>query len=273
MKKFKSFSDPPSPSRFKPSEDAPDIEEEIAFESDSGSEEEIVPINEECSDFVEIKDGCVMGGDTIVKNDVSVSNNTRGLETINEEFQTQYPSLKKLDRLNCFQPVEEEEETAESNVQFAKKLTKTLSGTERIGLCWPERPLDLLGQHVLERPGSFKSMKSFKTSKSLNTYSSFKLTINGQNRIQSDATLLAGLDLEALINRKRKPSYVRIVSKQMVGVFLSVWVRRGLRKHIQNLNVSTVGVGVMGYIGNKVCSFVTFSFLVIAFDSYLKEMT
>ncbi|CAN4081223.1 unnamed protein product [Withania somnifera] len=250
VNKFKSFSDPPSPSRFKPSEDAPDIEEEIAFESDSSSEEEVVPINEECSDFVEIKDGSIMGDDRIVKNDVAGLNNTWGLETINEEFQKQFPSSKKLDRLNCFRPDEDEEETRESNVTFAKQLTKSLSGTERIGLCWPERPLDLLGQHVSERPGSFKSMKSFKASKSFKTYSSFKLT-NGQNRTQPVATLLAGLELEALINRKRKPPYVRIVSKQMVGVFLSVWVRRGLRKHIQNLNVSSVGVGVMGYIGNK----------------------
>ncbi|KAJ8541474.1 hypothetical protein K7X08_002290 [Anisodus acutangulus] len=253
VSKFKSFSDPPSPSRFKPSEDAPDIEEEIAFESDSGHEEEIVPINEESSDFAEIKDGHVMEDDTNVKNGVAFLNNTWDLEPISEGFQRQFSSSKKLDRLNCFRPDEdeEEEEAGESNVQFAKKLTKALSGTERIGLCWPERALDILGQHVSERPGSFKSMKSFKASKSFKTYSSFKLTANAQNRTQSDATLLAELDLEALINRKRKPSYVRIVSKQMVGVFLSVWVHRGLRKHIQNLNVDTVGVGVMGFIGNK----------------------
>ncbi|XP_039128569.1 type IV inositol polyphosphate 5-phosphatase 3-like [Dioscorea cayenensis subsp. rotundata] len=37
----------------------------------------------------------------------------------------------------------------------------------------------------------------------------------------------------------------------MVGVFLSICVCRSLRKHIQNLKVSTVGVGAMGYIGNK----------------------
>ncbi|CAI0557166.1 unnamed protein product, partial [Linum tenue] len=41
------------------------------------------------------------------------------------------------------------------------------------------------------------------------------------------------------------------VSKKMVGVFVTIWVRRSLRKHIQNVKVSTVGVGVMGYIGNK----------------------
>lgn len=46
--------------------------------------------------------------------------------------------------------------------------------------------------------------------------------------------------------------YVRIVSKQMVGIYVSVWVRRRLRRHIDNLKVSPVGVGLMGYMGNKV---------------------
>ncbi|CAL5095989.1 unnamed protein product [Urochloa decumbens] len=51
--------------------------------------------------------------------------------------------------------------------------------------------------------------------------------------------------------KRKRPEFVRIISKQMVGIFLSIWVRRSLRKHIQNLRVSTVGVGAMGYIGNK----------------------
>ncbi|KAH0879596.1 hypothetical protein HID58_066990 [Brassica napus] len=84
------------------------------------------------------------------------------------------------------------------------------SYNERVGLSWPEPPLKLLNQYVLERRGgAFKSLNL------------------------------------------RKPAYLRIVSKQMVGVFLTVWVRRSLRKHISNLSVSTVGVGIMGYIGNK----------------------
>ncbi|KAG9452231.1 hypothetical protein H6P81_005135 [Aristolochia fimbriata] len=45
--------------------------------------------------------------------------------------------------------------------------------------------------------------------------------------------------------------YVRIVSKQMVGIYVSVWVRKRLRRHINNLKVSPVGVGLMGYMGNK----------------------
>ncbi|KAL1165469.1 hypothetical protein V6Z11_A06G131200 [Gossypium hirsutum] len=103
-----------------------------------------------------------------------------------------------------------------SGIAENRKLTRMLSGTERIGLSWPEPPLNFLPQNVLERPA-----------------------------------LLAELDLESLMKRKRRSSYVRIVSKQMVGIFLTIWVRRSLRRHIQNLKVSTVGVGVMGYIGNK----------------------
>lgn len=51
---------------------------------------------------------------------------------------------------------------------------------------------------------------------------------------------------------KSRPMYVRIVSKQMVGIYVSVWVRRRLRRHINNLQVSAVGIGLMGYMGNKV---------------------
>ena len=51
---------------------------------------------------------------------------------------------------------------------------------------------------------------------------------------------------------KSCPRYVRIVSKQMVGISVSVWVQRRLRRHINNLKVSPVGVGLMGYMGNKV---------------------
>lgn len=51
---------------------------------------------------------------------------------------------------------------------------------------------------------------------------------------------------------KFHPTYVRIVSKQMVGIYISIWVHKKLRRHINNLRVSPVGVGLMGYMGNKV---------------------
>ncbi|CAK7356192.1 unnamed protein product [Dovyalis caffra] len=52
-------------------------------------------------------------------------------------------------------------------------------------------------------------------------------------------------------NGNPRPKYVRIVSKQMVGIYVSIWVRKKLRRHINNLEVSPVGVGLMGYMGNK----------------------
>ncbi|CAM0951252.1 unnamed protein product [Alopecurus aequalis] len=42
-----------------------------------------------------------------------------------------------------------------------------------------------------------------------------------------------------------------IRSKQMVGIFTSIWVRSNLRPYIHHLNVSCVGSGIMGYLGNK----------------------
>ncbi|XP_075473533.1 type IV inositol polyphosphate 5-phosphatase 7-like isoform X1 [Primulina tabacum] len=45
--------------------------------------------------------------------------------------------------------------------------------------------------------------------------------------------------------------YFLAASKQMVGVFLTVWVRNELREHVRNIKVSCVGRGLMGYLGNK----------------------
>ncbi|CAM0954302.1 unnamed protein product, partial [Alopecurus aequalis] len=58
-------------------------------------------------------------------------------------------------------------------------------------------------------------------------------------------------DVSTDIIKRKRPYFVRIISKQMVGIYLSIWVRRGLRRNIWNLRVSTVGVGAMGYMGNK----------------------
>lgn len=239
-KSYKSYSDPPSPSKFKPTDDIPDFVDEISLGSDSEGEEEVHPLDEEPIGFYEVKDKLVSSDGIFKKLEVSNGNGEKDLKK-------QYSSSKRLDRLHCFHSGNVGDEFVNNPV--TSKLIKTLSGTERIGLSWPEPPLDLFAQRVLERPYSFKSTKSFKMSKSFKAYSSFK--IPEDRRTLSDAAALADLDLESLIRTRRKPEYVRIASKQMVGIFLTIWVRKDLRKHIQNLKVSTVGVGVMGYIGNK----------------------
>ncbi|CAK9320605.1 unnamed protein product [Citrullus colocynthis] len=53
--------------------------------------------------------------------------------------------------------------------------------------------------------------------------------------------------------------YKLISSKQMVGLFLSVWARQELVPHIGHLRVSTVGRGIMGRLGNKGCISISMS--------------
>lgn len=48
-------------------------------------------------------------------------------------------------------------------------------------------------------------------------------------------------------------SYCLIASKQMVGLFLSVWVKKEVVEHIGHLRVDCVGRGIMGWLGNKGC--------------------
>ncbi|KAF3328396.1 type I inositol 1,4,5-trisphosphate 5-phosphatase 1 [Carex littledalei] len=169
--KYKCHSDPPSPSRFKPSDDSIPLESVFCSVSDTDSDEEANPFAK--------------------------------------------PKPESITNLNK-----------------EKKLTKTLSHSERIGMIWPEQQLDMVSSGKV-----LKSMASFKS-------------VQGDDNLN----LNSELDWESAVSRKKKKkrsSFVRIISKQMVGVFLTIWVRRSLRKHIQNLRVSTVGVGVMGYIGNK----------------------
>ncbi|CAA0838133.1 DNAse I-like superfamily protein [Striga hermonthica] len=58
---------------------------------------------------------------------------------------------------------------------------------------------------------------------------------------------IAEIDLPTRLN------YQLVESKQMVGIFLSVWARAGLVKDIGHLSVSCMGRGIMGCLGNKGC--------------------
>ncbi len=50
----------------------------------------------------------------------------------------------------------------------------------------------------------------------------------------------------------RQNQFLRIVSKQMVGVFITVWIRSDLRHHVHDIKVCSVGCGIFNYLGNKV---------------------
>ncbi|KAK8935719.1 Type I inositol 1,4,5-trisphosphate 5-phosphatase 1 [Platanthera zijinensis] len=213
--KYKCYTGPTSPSRFKPSDDFPAIVEELLYETDTdGDNGRIHPLNE-------------------------VQNMTDDFR--NDEI-SNFPSMKRLNRCHGFSLIDCDA-IPETSTSHQKILTKTLSSSERIGLAWPEQPLDLLAKCALDSPKSFRS-------KSLKTYRSVKSAF-GDHKESVDFGSIPKFDLYAPLRRKKISSFVRIISKQMVGIYISIWVRRSLQKHIQNLKVSTVGVGAMGYIGNK----------------------
>ncbi|CAL4961705.1 unnamed protein product [Urochloa decumbens] len=228
--KYKCHSDPPSPSRFKPSDDAFIMEDELLSDSDSESDGEVHPLSEQ--DLIASVDG-IHGNKCEHPADAP--------ETIlQDEKLSRLPSMKTFDRSHNLS-------FKESNLEekiCQKLLTKTLSHSERLGMIWPEPPLDMLAQCL---PDSTQPLPS---GRALRTYLSFK-SVNGDSGPFPEDSLVPDLNINYAAVKRKRPYFVRIISKQMVGVYLSIWVRRSLRKHIQSLKVSTVGVGAMGYIGNK----------------------
>lgn len=43
-----------------------------------------------------------------------------------------------------------------------------------------------------------------------------------------------------------------VASKQMVGIFVTVWMRKELVQHVGHLRITSISRGIMGYLGNKV---------------------
>ncbi|KAK3165275.1 hypothetical protein QOZ80_1AG0031170 [Eleusine coracana subsp. coracana] len=226
--KYKCHSDPPSPSRFKPSDDSFELEDELVSESDSESDGEVHPLNE---DLIASANG-IHGN--------KYDHHSTPPEALQDENFRRVPSMRSFDRSHnlSFKESNLEEKISQ------KILTKTFSHSERLGMIWPEPPLDMLAQCF---PDNTKSLPS---GKALRAYLSFK-SVNGNSDPFIEDNLVHELNNNSAVVKRKRPHFVRIISKQMVGVYLSIWVRKSLRKHIQNLKVSTVGVGAMGYIGNK----------------------
>ncbi|CAH8387205.1 unnamed protein product [Eruca vesicaria subsp. sativa] len=84
---------------------------------------------------------------------------------------------------------------------------------------------------------------------SKNHRTSFELTKSSQPSRRSVSNFPD--DDPVACNSTLDRGYSLAASKQMVGIFLCVWVRDDLQKRITNLKVSSVGRGIMGYLGNK----------------------
>ncbi|KAK3430637.1 hypothetical protein EUGRSUZ_E02489 [Eucalyptus grandis] len=54
--------------------------------------------------------------------------------------------------------------------------------------------------------------------------------------------------------------YGLVAIKQMVGIFVTVWIRRELIQHVSHLRISCTSRGIMGCLGNKGCISVSMLF-------------
>ncbi|KAL6851724.1 hypothetical protein ACP4OV_020288 [Aristida adscensionis] len=232
--RFKCYTDPPSPSGFNPSDCVLAMDNELLSESNNDSDGELHPLLNRDTNIAINNSGV---HDKACKNPSSASSKRiqevkecSKVPSINTFDHSQDSNFEKL-RHNLDDPTNQ------------KKLSKVLSHSERLGMIWPEQPLDVLGLHLQDGAKACTSAKALSSPVSLKSaHANF------------DAFAEQDLDRDVSFNnrvKRKKQQFVRIISKQMVGIFLSVWVRRSLRKHIQNLRVSTVGVGALGYIGNK----------------------
>ncbi|GLJ06309.1 hypothetical protein SUGI_0035990 [Cryptomeria japonica] len=66
----------------------------------------------------------------------------------------------------------------------------------------------------------------------------------------SDRSSSNSSEMNGIFNSS-EPKYCLVASKQMVGMFLCVWVRSDLRQHVRDIKVSCIGCGLMSYLGNK----------------------
>ncbi|XP_024927777.3 type I inositol polyphosphate 5-phosphatase 10 isoform X1 [Ziziphus jujuba] len=65
--------------------------------------------------------------------------------------------------------------------------------------------------------------------------------------------------LENSVPHNNQMKYSLIASKQMVGIFVTIWVRKELVQHIGHLRICCISRGIMGCLGNKGCISVRFS--------------
>lgn len=148
-------------------------------------------------------------------------------------------------------------------ISAGTKLRRVLSSSARIGSTWTDTSL-LSSQNFVVNSSPLR--RSYRSSGNLglalteaqqipDVLNSPLDTVDSYSEEEDDSfeetTPLQHVNEVMKDKAKKRPTYVRIVSKQMVGIYISIWVRTRLRKHINNLKVSPVGVGLMGYMGNK----------------------
>ncbi|XXG77946.1 hypothetical protein AAC387_Pa08g1993 [Persea americana] len=137
-------------------------------------------------------------------------------------------------------------------------LRRVLSSSGRIGFDWTDKPLIFSSQNLAMNSGWRRVNPTSiypepqEESEVIDSLCDVSDKLSDEEENYFSVETEEHCEDEVSRNRlEAKSKYVRIVSKQMVGIYVSVWVRKRLRRHINNLKVSPVGIGIMGYMGNK----------------------
>ncbi|XP_031738442.1 type I inositol polyphosphate 5-phosphatase 2 isoform X3 [Cucumis sativus] len=172
--------------------------------------------------------------------------------------------LSRIYGIDCDQRLDWPEHSLDATPQAVSsnsKLRRVVSSSARIGFQCLENPLIFPPQSFSINENGLK--RTFCSSGNLiSAWKSPQDTLEvldslsdvsdiSVEEVDTFPELMEQVDEDPTESMKSYPKYVRIVSKQMVGIYVSVWVRKRLRRHVNNLKVSPVGVGLMGYMGNK----------------------
>lgn len=243
-RKYKCYSAPPSPVLRTSS-----VADELADEVDS------LPLEMINEEYIEAADGCESNMLEFGKA-IGIGKNLHLKRVYGIDFES---------RLAW--PEQSLAATPQEVISSNSKLRRVSSSSARIGFSWTENPSLFSPQNIaLNRSGLKRSHHSFGNLGSMwleqqqrhkvpEVIDSFSEVSDWLSEAEDDTFLEVPSDqcYSEIIKDNGKPltKYVRIVSKQMVGIYVSIWVRKRLRRHINNLEVSPVGVGLMGYMGNK----------------------
>ena len=76
-------------------------------------------------------------------------------------------------------------------------------------------------------------------------------TLNGVTAAEAERLIVDGEVVEDVAGDRSRREYLPLLSKSMVGIHLSVWVRKRLLPHVHAKEATCVGSGVMRLLGNK----------------------
>nr|XP_043632839.1 type I inositol polyphosphate 5-phosphatase 10 [Erigeron canadensis] len=74
------------------------------------------------------------------------------------------------------------------------------------------------------------------------------------------SAVTADVNVTAPTGKNQHLRYSLIKSKQMVGIFVTIWVKKELIPYIGHLRTSCISRGILGYLGNKGCISVSMTF-------------